>query len=105
MGEGGPNQTRTTGPDQRSEITLKSNPKELKAEDLWQAIETFHSDRSAAGKGEFLDPNLLPKIKAIRSAVLNRLSHSGASSLTPTELGAALQTISDIRKSKIPFKQ
>ena len=85
-------------------VPLKSNPRELKAEDLWQAIEIFHNDRIAAGKGEFLDPALLPKIKAIRSAVLNRLSHSGASSLTSTELEAALQAIRDIRISKIPFK-
>jgi len=87
----------------RVPVPFKSNPKELKAEDLWQAIETFQSERMAAGKGEFLDPALVPKIKGIRSAVLNRLSHSGASSLTSTEVGAALQAIHDIRNSKIPF--
>ena len=85
-------------------VAFKSNPKDVKAEDLWQAILQVHNDRVSAGTGEFLDPSLIPKINAIRSAVLNRLSHTGASSLTSTELGAALQTIRDIRNSRIPFR-
>lgn len=83
-------------------VPFKKNTKDVKAEDLWQAIKGFHESRVAAG-GEFLDPTLIPKIDSIRSAVLNRLSHSGASSLTSTELGAALQTIRDIRNSPMPF--
>jgi len=83
-------------------LPFKKNTKDVKAEDLWQAIKGFHESRVAAG-GAFLDPMLIPKIDSIRSAVLNRLSHSGASSLTSTELGAALQTISEIRNSQIPF--
>ena len=75
----------------------------MKAEDLWQAIKDFHDDRVADGKGEFIDPTLIPKINAIRSAVLNRLSHSGTSSLTSADLGAALQTVRDVRNSRIPI--
>jgi hypothetical protein len=83
-------------------VPFRKNPKDVKAEDLWQAIQDLHDTRVASG-GAFLDPNLLPKINAIRSAVLNRLSHTGASSLTSTELAAARQTILDLRNSKIPF--
>jgi energy-coupling factor transporter ATP-binding protein EcfA2 len=84
-------------------VSFKKNPKDVKAEDLWQAIQSIHDSRVATGGGNFLDPTLIPRINAIRSAVLNRLSHSGASSLTSTELGAALTTVRDIRNSKIPF--
>ena len=84
-------------------VPFRFNPKDVKAEDLWQAIKDFHDDRVALGHGEFLDPTLIPKINAICSAVLNRLSHSGTSSLTSTDLGTALQTVRDVRNSKIPF--
>jgi len=76
----------------------------VKVEALWQSLVDLHDAQIAAGKGEFLNPALIPKVNAIRSAVLNRLSHSGASSLTSTELNMALQTIQELRHSKIPFK-
>lgn len=85
-------------------VQFNPNPKAVKAEDLWKAIHDLHTAQVAGGTGEFLNPTLIPKINAIRSAVLNRLSHSGASSLTSTELKMALQTIQDLRHSKIPFK-
>jgi energy-coupling factor transporter ATP-binding protein EcfA2 len=87
----------------RVPVPFKFNPKDVKAEDLWQAIKNFHDARIAQGIGEFLDPALIPRIDAIRSAVLNRLSHSGTSSLTSIDLGTALQTVRDVRNSRIPF--
>jgi energy-coupling factor transporter ATP-binding protein EcfA2 len=84
-------------------VPFKKNPKDVKAEDLWLAIKGVHESRVASGGGEFLDSTLIPKINSIRSAVLNRLSHSGASSLTSAELGAALRTIREIRNSPMPF--
>lgn len=86
------------------EVTYKANPKEVKADALWRGILRRHATQTKAKRGEFLDPLLIPRISAVRSAVLNRLSHSGASSLTTMELTAALQAISDLRKTKIPFK-
>jgi hypothetical protein len=56
-----------------------------------------------AGKGEFLDPNLIPRISAVRSTVLNRLSHFGNSSLTQAELQVAFDTIGAMRASQVPF--
>jgi hypothetical protein len=85
-------------------VPYNSNPKTVKAEDLWKAIHELNAAQVAAGTGEFLNPALIPKINAIRSAVLNRLSHSGASSLTSTELKMALDTIKELRHAKIPFK-
>ena len=64
-----------------------------------------HAKRLKQKQGEFLDPALIPGISGVRSAVLNRLSHSGASSLTKTELTFALKTITDFRATEIPFKK
>ena len=86
------------------EVVFKANPKEVKADALWRGILRRHAGRVKEKKGEFIDPGLIPRISAVRSAVLNRLSHSGASSLTSSELTTALQTIRDLRQSKIPFK-
>ena len=78
-------------------LPFKKNPRDVKAEDLWQAIVSVHDSRVASGSPGFVNPTLIPKVNAIRSAVLNRLSHSGASSLTSTELSTALQTIREMR--------
>lgn len=86
------------------EVVFKANPKEVKADALWRGILRRHATRVKEKKGEFIDPVLIPRISAVRSAVLNRLSHSGSSSLTSIELTNAWQTIRDLRNSKIPFK-
>ena len=86
------------------EVVFKANPKEVKADALWRSILRRHATRLKEKRGEFIDPALIPRTSAVRSAVLNRLSHSGSSSLTSIELNTALQTIRDFRNSKIPFK-
>jgi hypothetical protein len=86
------------------EVTYKSNPKEVKADALWRGILRRHATRIKTQKKEFLNPLLIPQISAIRSAVLNRLAHSGASSLTTPEMEIALKTIRDLRGAEIPFK-
>jgi energy-coupling factor transporter ATP-binding protein EcfA2 len=86
------------------EVVFKANPKEVKADALWRGILRRHATRLKQKRGEFIEPGLIPRISAVRSAVLNRLSHSGSSSLTSIELTTALQTIRDLRNSKIPFK-
>jgi hypothetical protein len=85
------------------EVGYRVESKLVTADKLWTAILRRHVKR-VKKQGDFLDPSLIPRISAIRSAVLNRLSHSGVSSLTRTELEAALQTVIDFRKSPIPFK-
>lgn len=85
------------------QIGYKENPKQITADALWRGILFRHARRVKKNPGEFVDPKLIPRISAVRSAVLNRLSHTGASSLTPAELAVALQTVTDFRNSKIPF--
>lgn len=87
------------------EVVFKANPKEVKADALWRGILRRHATRVKEKKLEFIDPTLIPRISAVRSAVLNRLSHSGSSSLTSIELTNAWQTIRDLRSSQIPFKK
>ncbi len=87
------------------EVVFKANPKEVKADALWRGILRRHAARMKGKKLEFLDPTLIPRLSAVRSAVLNRLSHSGASSLTATELTAAWQTVRDLRNSTVPFQK
>jgi energy-coupling factor transporter ATP-binding protein EcfA2 len=86
-------------------VAFKANPREVKADKLWEAIRARHDGRVKEGKGEFVDPALFPRIEATRSAVLNRLSHSGSSSLTKSDVEVALQTMQDFRKSQVPFKK
>jgi energy-coupling factor transporter ATP-binding protein EcfA2 len=85
------------------EVSFKKNTRHVTANALWGAILRRHSKRLRAHRGEFLDPGLIPRISVVRSTVLNRLIHSGSSSLTPAELATALQIITDFRNSEIPF--
>lgn len=83
-------------------VGYKKDPAKVSADALWRGILRRHAEMKKNTK-EFLDPTLIPRISAVRSAVLNRLSHTGASSLTAVELTVALQTITDFRSSTIPF--
>ena len=85
------------------EVCYKKNSRHVTADALWGAILRRHSKRLQANRGEFIDPGLIPRISVVRSTVLNRLSHSGSSSLTPAELATALQIITDFRSTNIPF--
>jgi hypothetical protein len=93
-------QTATT---QQIQVPYDPRPDKLTADPLWTRILRRHATLKKAGKGEFLDPNLIPRISAVRSTVLNRLSHSGSSSLTQAELQVALNTIRAMRTSQVPF--
>ena len=86
------------------EVGYKEDARDISADKLWEAILRRHASRVRDRRGELLDPALIPLISGVRSAVLNRLSHSGASSLTRAELTTALQTVKDFRNTKIPFK-
>ena len=91
-------------------IAYNPNPKEIKVDVLWRAILRKHATMLKSG-GEFLNPALIPLLSAVRSQVLNRLSHSGSSSLTSLELQAAVTALSQLRSDlsanpkRIPFKK
>ena len=90
-------------------IGYNPSPKEIKVDVLWRAILRKHAAMLKAGK-EFLNPALIPLLSAVRSQVLNRLSHSGSSSLTTLELQAAVAALAQLRSDlsanprRIPFK-
>jgi hypothetical protein len=90
-------------------IGYNPNPKDIKVDVLWRAILRKHATMLKSG-GEFLNPALIPLLSAVRSQVLNRLSHSGSSSLTTLELQAAVTALSQLRSDmsakprRIPFK-
>jgi energy-coupling factor transporter ATP-binding protein EcfA2 len=94
---------KQTATSHQIQVPYDPRPEKLTADPLWTRILRRHATLKKAGKGEFLDPNLIPRISAVRSNVLNRLSHSGSSSLTQVELEVALDTIKAIRASPLPF--
>lgn len=50
-----------------------------------------------------MDDALIPKISAMRSAVLNRLAHTGPPALTKPDVQDALNTVRAFKKMAIPF--
>ena len=91
-------------------IAYQPNPKDVTADVLWITILRKQVTLAKKTGGEFLNPALIPLLSAVRSNVLNRLSHSGSSSLTSLELQTALKTIAQLRSDmgsnprRIPFK-
>ena len=91
-------------------VAYQPNPKDITTNTLWSTILRKHVELRNSTGGEFLNPALIPLLSAVRSQVLNRLSHSGSSSLTATELETALTTIAQLRSDlsanprRIPFK-
>jgi len=92
-------------------VAYQPNPRDINADTLWKVILRKHVALRRSTGGEFLNPALIPLICAVRSQVLNRLSHSGSSSLTGPELRTALISIARLRSDlnsnprRIPFKQ
>lgn len=74
-------------------VPYRPDPKEVKADQLWQEIVERQKGREASGAVDFLDPKLMREVETVRSTVLNRLSHSGVPSLTAAEVKEALETI------------
>jgi hypothetical protein len=94
---------RKTPEDHHVKVDYKQDVKKVSADILWTAIEARHNDMLSRGK-QFLDPNLIPRINAVRSQVLNRLSHDGGLGLTQIDLQTAIGTMKAFRASKIPHK-
>jgi hypothetical protein len=97
------NRLRTVCEDKHLKLDFKQDPKKVSADMLWTAILTRHADMVALGK-EFLDPNLIPGINAVRSQILNRLSHDGGIGLTRPDVQAAIVSMTAFRSCTIPHK-
>ena len=85
-------------------IRYNPNPHDVKADALWKALLRRHVERRRDESKQFLDNTLIPRISAIRSAVLNRLSHTGPPALNEPDVRAAIATVRDFRASTVPFE-
>lgn len=82
-------------------IAFKRDQKKISADHLWQGLLRRHVEWRKAGKGHFIDPALISSISAVRSNVLNRLSHSGPTALTTPDVTSALQAVKNLRDAVI----
>ncbi len=89
---------RKTCSEKAVRVRFRSNPKYVSADDLWQGIVARNNDDLAARKPPFIDPHLVSRIEAVRSVVLNELSHSRVTSLTSRELTVAIQAVEDLER-------
>lgn len=86
-------------------VAYKPDPRDVKADQLWQEIVERQKSRQANGQIDFLDPTLMQEVETVRSTVLNRLSHSGVPSLTRAEVDEALKIIRKLQNhefKKVP---
>jgi energy-coupling factor transporter ATP-binding protein EcfA2 len=97
------NRLRTVCEDKHLKLDFKKDVKKVTADMLWTAILARHAEMVAGGK-EFVDPNLIPGIEAIRSQVLNRLIHDDGVGLTRPDVMAAVDTMNKFRATSIPHK-
>jgi len=93
---------RKTCEDNHVKLDFKQDVKKVSADMLWNAVLARHTEMVVTGK-EFLDATLLPGLNAVRSQVLNRLSHDGGVGLTRPDVQAAIDTMKALRASRVPF--
>jgi hypothetical protein len=84
--------------DRGIEIKYKKDHKEISADDLWQGIVARQRKRDELKKTkpatpDFITPQLEKRVDAMRSNVLNQLSHNGAPDLKADEVRDAINTI------------
>jgi energy-coupling factor transporter ATP-binding protein EcfA2 len=79
--------------DHSIKVPYKADPRDVKADHLWQEIVERQKSRQANGQIDFIDRTLMQEVETVRSTVLNRLSHSGVPSLTSAEMDEALRII------------
>lgn len=81
-------------------VAYKPDPRDVKADQLWQEIVERQKLRQANGQVDFLDPKLMQEVETVRSTVLNRLSHSGTPNLTTAEVKEALRIMRELQNSE-----
>ncbi|MBA3883077.1 MAG: hypothetical protein H0X73_10280 [Chthoniobacterales bacterium] len=85
-------------------VGYNPNPHDVKTEALWKGLLRRHAERKKSDHGKrLIDETLVPRISSVRSAVLNRLAHSGPPALTEPDVRAAIQTIRDFKSMNVPF--
>ena len=84
-------------------LPFKNDPHKIGAGLLWDTMIAFHNARKKNEGKRLLDDALIPRINGVRSAVLNRLSHTGPPALTEPDVRAAIATIKDFQAATIPL--
>jgi energy-coupling factor transporter ATP-binding protein EcfA2 len=85
-------------------VGYNPDPLEVKTEVLWRGLLRRHAERKKKEHGKrLLDEALIPRISAVRSAVLNRLAHTGSPALTEPDVRAAIKTIQDFQNMNVPL--
>jgi len=79
--------------DEGIKVAYKPDPRDVKIDQLWEAIVERQKTRQATGDVDFIDPGLMNDVEAVRSVVRNRLSHAGMPTLTSNEVKLALDTV------------
>ena len=79
-------------------ISYKPNPKDVKADQLWQGITDRQKERQKNSKADFIPPALMNEVETVHSTILNRLSHSGTPSLITKEVQFALETVKKLQQ-------
>lgn len=88
-------------------VKFKKDNKEISVDDLWQGIVTRQKEREEkqlinSKIPDFLPRSLLNDVDAMRSTVLNQLSHSGAPGLVDAEVQDALKTVEALHNHNFP---
>lgn len=90
------------------EIKFKKDNKEISADDLWQGILARQVKREEVqrstnpGAPNFLTKQLKNDVEAMRSTVLNQLSHAGAPGLVRADVEDAIETVEAFENHTFP---
>lgn len=93
--------------DRGIEIKFKKDNKAISADDLWQGIVARQRKREEIQATRPATPDFIPKqlekdVEAMRSTVLNQLSHSGAPGLVKDDVRDALNTVAALHGHTFP---
>jgi hypothetical protein len=79
-------------------VKYRPDPKNVKAEDLWEGIVERQKQRQEKGQPDFIPAALMNDVEAVRSTILNRLSHSGTTNLVTKEVQFALEAVKKLQQ-------
>lgn len=79
-------------------VAYKPDPRDVRIDQLWEALVERQQARQENGDVDFIDPGLMNDVEAVRSVVLNRLSHAGTPLLTSNDVKLALDTVRRLQR-------
>jgi energy-coupling factor transporter ATP-binding protein EcfA2 len=88
-------------------VKFKKDLKEISNDDLWQAIKARQTEREEHNRGhptraDFIPDTLVNRVEAMKSTVLNSLSHAGAPGLVRADVQSALDTVEAVINHTFP---